>query len=159
MKAMVLHKTARVADRPLLLEDLDIPIPKENEVLVKVDKCGVCRTDLHVVEGDIPPLTSSIIPGHEIVGEVTRVGDNVSTISKGDRVGIPWLHRTCGRCEFCLSSRENLCDNKVYTGYTVDGGYSQYAVGEEALFSSFQRTPTRQNWLPFYAQALSDTEP
>ncbi len=132
MKAMIFHDTATRSDRPLTSEDVAIPEPGKGEVLVRVDKCGVCRTDLHIVDGDLPPLLPAVIPGHEIVGHVERVGADVRSFSKGDLVGIPWLHHTCGRCEYCLTGRENLCENKVFTGYSVNGGYAEYAVGEEA---------------------------
>ena len=129
---MVLRSVATAESHPLeLVENVDTPIPKGNEVLVRVDVCGVCRTDLHVVEGDLPPVVPRITPGHEIVGTIVETGPNVRILSRGERIGIPWLHQTCGRCEYCLSSRENLCDNKVYTGYTVSGGYSQFALGRE----------------------------
>ena len=155
MKAMVLHKVAKAEKHPLMFEeDFEIPTPKDNEVLVKIDKCGVCRTDLHIIEGDIPSLVSPIIPGHEIVGKVTLVGANVRTISKGDRVGISWLHRTCGRCEFCITSRENLCDNKVYTGYTVNGGYSQYAVGEEGFVFKLSKDSDSTKQAPFLCAGI-----
>ncbi len=131
MKAMVLHETSAIDAHPLQFEDVDKPEPKDDEVLVQVERCGVCRTDLHVVEGDLPPKLPAVIPGHEIVGKVVRVGRNVRTLLEGEVVGIPWLHHTCGRCEFCMTSRENLCENKVFTGYTVNGGYAQYAVGED----------------------------
>jgi len=131
VKAMVLRAVAPVESHPLQLEDLPTPEPKDTEVLVRVDKCGVCRTDLHVVEGDLPPPRSAIVPGHEIVGTVVRVGRAVRTVSSGERVGIPWLHHTCGRCEYCTTGRENLCAEKVFTGYTVNGGYAEYALGEE----------------------------
>jgi len=131
MKAMVLHSVAPVESHPLQLEELPTPEPRETEILVRVDKCGVCRTDLHVVEGDLPPQRAAIVPGHEIVGTVARVGREVRTVSVGERVGIPWLHHTCGRCEYCTTGRENLCAEKVFTGYSVDGGYAEYAVGEE----------------------------
>jgi alcohol dehydrogenase, propanol-preferring len=131
MKAMVLHKPSNIESRPLAYEDVEAPQPKENEVLVRISRCGVCRTDLHVIEGDLPSLNPSIIPGHEIVGTIVQMGKNVTTLSGGETVGIPWLHHTCGRCEYCITSRENLCDNKVYTGYSVNGGYAEYAIGEE----------------------------
>jgi alcohol dehydrogenase, propanol-preferring len=131
MKAMVLHGPAPVESRPLRLEDVELPEPKDDEVLVRVDKCGVCRTDLHVVEGDLPAILPSVIPGHEIVGRVQRVGAQVRSLSVGDVVGIPWLHHTCGRCEFCGSGRENLCETKVFSGYSFNGGYAEYAIGEE----------------------------
>jgi alcohol dehydrogenase, propanol-preferring len=131
MKAMVLHTPANVEARPLRLEEVPTPEPNATEVLVRVDKCGVCRTDLHVVEGDLRPQLTSVIPGHEVVGQVVRVGREVRTLSEGDRVGVPWLHRTCGRCEYCTTGRENLCEQKVFTGYTVNGGYASHVLGEE----------------------------
>ena len=131
MKAMVLHRVAPVDSHPLRLEEVETPKPNDSEVLVRVDKCGVCRTDLHVVEGDLPPLRPTVVPGHEIVGTVARVGRAVRTLSEGDFVGIPWLHHTCGRCEYCTTGRENLCSEKVYTGYSVNGGYAECALGEE----------------------------
>jgi propanol-preferring alcohol dehydrogenase len=133
MKAMVLHEPAKVETYPLKLEDIDTPEPKANEVLVKIDMCGVCRTDLHVVEGDLHALKQQIIPGHEIVGTVSKIGDNVQTLNEGDRVGVPWLHQTCGKCEYCITERENLCENKIFTGYTVNGGYAQYTTGVEGF--------------------------
>jgi alcohol dehydrogenase, propanol-preferring len=131
MKAMVLHAPSPVDSAPLHLEEVAEPEPGPGEVRVRVEKCGVCRTDLHVVEGDLPPLRPHVIPGHEIVGQVDKVGEGVLTLEVGDRVGVPWLHQTCGRCEYCLTGRENLCDNKQYTGYSVDGGYAGSVVGRE----------------------------
>jgi len=131
VKAMVLHSVAPVESRPLRLEEVAPPEPAATEVLVRVDKCGVCRTDLHVVEGDLPPLRSAIIPGHEVVGTVVRAGPEVRTLAPGERVGIPWLHHTCGRCEYCTTGRENLCAEKVFTGYSVNGGYAEFILGEE----------------------------
>ncbi|MGA7922662.1 MAG: zinc-dependent alcohol dehydrogenase family protein [Thermoplasmata archaeon] len=132
MKAMVLHEPSGIQSHPLRLEDVDIPEPTEGEVLVHIERCGVCRTDLHVVEGDLVPKLPAVIPGHEIVGKIDRVGRDVRTFTEGQIVGIPWLHHTCGRCEYCIVGRENLCDSKVFTGYSVNGGYAEYAVGEEA---------------------------
>jgi propanol-preferring alcohol dehydrogenase len=128
---MVLRSTSAVESSPLRREEVAIPEPADREVLVRVDKCGVCRTDLHVVEGDLPPLLSQVIPGHEIVGTVARVGREVRSLSEGQTVGIPWLHHTCGSCEYCLTARENLCERKVFTGYSTNGGYAEYALGEE----------------------------
>ncbi len=133
MKAMVLHRVAPVETRPLSWEEVDLPAPRDHEVLVRVDVCGVCRTDLHVVEGDLPPLLPSIVPGHEIVGRIERVGGKVRELSLGEAVGVPWLHRTCGRCEYCISGRENLCVRKEFTGYSANGGYAEYAIGEEGF--------------------------
>jgi len=133
MRAMVLHRPGPVASHPLQDEEVATPEPGATGVLARVETCGVCRTDLHVVEGDLPPLRPSVVPGHEVVGVVTRVGEAVRTVSVGERVGIPWLHRTCGHCEYCRSDRENLCERKQFTGYSVDGGYAEYAVGEEGF--------------------------
>jgi propanol-preferring alcohol dehydrogenase len=128
MKAMVLDQTNDVSANPLRLHNRPAPIPRTNQVLVKIHVCGVCRTDLHVVEGELPDIACPLIPGHQAVGTVVQVGAEVSEIQKGDRVGIAWLQETCGRCEFCTSGRENLCLKAKFTGYQVDGGYAEYAV-------------------------------
>ncbi|MBH0190649.1 MAG: zinc-dependent alcohol dehydrogenase family protein [Nitrospira sp.] len=105
-----------------------VPKPEAGQVLVKIHVCGVCRTDLHVVEGELPGLTLPLIPGHQAVGTVVRMGRDVLDLREGDRVGIAWLQGTCDRCEFCTSGRENLCEAARFTGYQVDGGYAEYAV-------------------------------
>ena len=128
MKAMVLNQANDVSTSPLRLHDRSIPVPNAGQTLVKIHVCGVCRTDLHVVEGELPDLALPLIPGHQAVGTVVRVGAKVSEIKEGDRVGIAWLQDTCGRCEFCTSGRENLCLQASFTGYQVDGGYAEYAV-------------------------------
>jgi alcohol dehydrogenase, propanol-preferring len=110
--------------------DVVTPEPRRNEVLVKVSACGVCRTDLHVVDGDLPNPTIPIIPGHEIVGRIERAGDEVGELGPGVRVGIPWLAASCGTCEFCRSDRENLCRQARYTGYQINGGYAEYALAD-----------------------------
>ena len=110
--------------------DRDIPVALPGEVLVRVRACGVCRTDLHLVDGELPPVEIPIIPGHEIVGVVEVVGDGVTHLKAGDRVGIPWLGYSCGECRFCLAGRENLCVNARFTGYHNDGGYAEYAVAD-----------------------------
>ena len=125
---MVLNQTNDVSTGPLLLHDRPIPVPKAGQVLVKIHVCGVCRTDLHVVEGELPDMTLPLIPGHQTVGTVMQVGSEVSDLKEGDRVGIAWLQDTCGQCEFCTSGRENLCLKATFTGYQVDGGYAEYAV-------------------------------
>lgn len=128
MKAMVLDHTSDVSGSPLRLHDRPVPIPKSGQVLVKIHVCGVCRTDLHVVEGELPDTVLPLIPGHQAVGTVTQVGSKVSEVKRGDRVGIAWLQGTCGNCEFCTTGRENLCLNAKFTGYQIDGGYAEYAV-------------------------------
>jgi len=127
MKSMRLRGPAPVEQRPLELCDAEVAPPARDELLVRVEVCGVCRTDLHVVEGDLEPQRASVVPGHEVVGRVERCGDAVSGFAVGDRVGIAWLQRTCGRCRFCRSGRENLCLQPLFTGWQVDGGYAQYA--------------------------------
>ncbi len=133
MKAMVLRQAADAGKRPLVLEELPVPEPGPDQVLVRVRVCGVCRTDLHIVEGDLPPAKRPVVPGHEVVGLVDRVGSRVRTVKEGDRVGIAWLQHTCGCCEFCLDRRENLCLEARFTGYHTDGGYAEYAVAPEAF--------------------------
>ncbi len=127
MRALRLHRPAPVIEKPLRLEDVPVPSPGPGEVLVRVSACGICRTDLHVVEGELPVRKSPVIPGHQIVGTVAETGPGV-TLPRGTRAGIAWLHRTCGACRFCRSGRENLCDAPEFTGWTVDGGFAEFAV-------------------------------
>lgn len=128
MRAMVLDDPAPIAERPLRLADVAVPEPAPDEVRIRVHACGVCRTDLHVVEGDLEPSRSPVIPGHQIVGVVEALGTEVSDRAVGDRVGVAWLHRTCGCCPFCTSQRENLCDAPAFTGWTVNGGFAELVV-------------------------------
>jgi propanol-preferring alcohol dehydrogenase len=114
----------------LRLTDLPIPEPIAGQVLVKVRTCGVCRTDLHVVDSELPDPKLPIIPGHEIVGRVAALGQGVDRFEPGDRIGVPWLGSTCGTCRFCVEGRENLCDDASFTGYGIDGGYAEYAVAD-----------------------------
>jgi propanol-preferring alcohol dehydrogenase len=129
MKAMVL---TRSGDGALNLSacDREVPIALPGEVLVRVRACGVCRTDLHIVDGELPHPELPLILGHEIVGIVERLGDGVVHLSEGDRVGIPWLGYSCDTCGYCKSGRENLCANARFTGYQIDGGYADYAVAD-----------------------------
>lgn len=124
MKAMVL----KAAGRPLELVDRVIPALASGQVLVSVCACAVCRTDLHVVDGDLTEPKLPIIPGHEIVGKIVSIAPGVERFKEGDRVGIPWLGNTCGKCAFCLSGRENLCDSALFTGYQIDGGFATHCV-------------------------------
>lgn len=114
----------------LTLDQVEVPAPGPNQVLVKVRACGVCRTDLHLLDGDLPDPKSPVVPGHEIVGEVVARGAAVDAFEVGSRVGIPWLGWTCDACEYCEDGRENLCDQAKFTGYTLDGGYAEYAVAD-----------------------------
>jgi propanol-preferring alcohol dehydrogenase len=131
MRACLLQAPARVETNPLQFTDVAVPRPGRGEILVRVHACGVCRTDLHVVEGELPPRKSPIIPGHQIVGTVEELGPGAHRFSKGARVGIAWLHRTDGTCEYCRAGAENLCDHPAFTGYTVDGGYAEYVVAPQ----------------------------
>ena len=116
---------------PLRSVDVPAPKPETTQVLVKVSACAVCRTDLHVVDGELPNPKLPLVPGHEIVGVIVEKGAGVRRFKIGDRVGIPWLGWTCGECEFCRSGRENLCDRARFTGYTLDGGYAEFAAADE----------------------------
>lgn len=127
MRAMTLDR----ARSPLRLDHQGaVPKPGPGEVLIRVHACGVCRTDLHVVDGELTHPKLPLVPGHEIVGTVTAIGSEVTTIRIGDRVGVPWLGWTCGECAYCMSSRENLCPNGRFTGYQIDGGYAEYAIAD-----------------------------
>lgn len=130
---MVLREAADVGKTPLVLEEMPAPEPGPGDVRVRVRVCGVCRTDLHIIEGDLPPAKRPVIPGHEVVGIVDRVGTGVQVIKEGDRVGIAWLRSTCGDCEFCRDHQENLCLQARFTGYHADGGYAEYAVAPAAF--------------------------
>jgi propanol-preferring alcohol dehydrogenase len=130
VRAMALTRAA--AGRVDAIE-IDTPQPAADQVLVRVLACGVCRTDLHVVDGELHDPAIPLIPGHEIVGTVEAVGDSVSTHAVGDRVGVPWLGWACGVCEFCRSERENLCPRAKYTGYQINGGYAEYAVADASF--------------------------
>jgi alcohol dehydrogenase, propanol-preferring len=126
MQAMVLERPGT----PLKLTELPDPRPAGGEVRVRVAACGVCRTDLHVVDGELPNPKLPIVPGHEIVGRVDALGAGVAHLAVGMRVGIPWLGYTCGHCRYCRAGRENLCDNPLFTGYTRDGGYATYVIAD-----------------------------
>jgi propanol-preferring alcohol dehydrogenase len=128
MKAALLNSPGPIERRPLELTDVADPHPGPDEMLLRVRACGVCRTDLHVIEGELLPRRTPLIPGHQIVGEVVACGDEVRGFKLGARAGVAWLHNTCGVCKFCLSARENLCERAEFTGWTKNGGYAQYVV-------------------------------
>jgi propanol-preferring alcohol dehydrogenase len=131
MKAWIAARPGPLATRPLQLVERDPPSPGPRELLVRVNACGVCRTDLHVVEGDLPPHKPQVIPGHEIVGTVVERGDDATRYETGARVGIPWLRHTCGKCRYCARGQENLCEKPAFTGYDEDGGYAEWATAHE----------------------------
>ncbi|ADI32495.1 zinc-dependent alcohol dehydrogenase family protein [Staphylothermus hellenicus] len=131
MKAMVLYEPGPVEKNPLKLSDVDIRDPRGDEVLLEISCCGVCRTDLHIVEGELKPIKLPLIPGHQVVARVKEVGENVDNVSKGMRVGVPWLYWACGKCKYCRRGLENLCDHALFTGYSVDGGYAEYMIAKK----------------------------
>ncbi|RAM50614.1 MAG: alcohol dehydrogenase [Hapalosiphonaceae cyanobacterium JJU2] len=126
MRAMLLEAPRQ----PLRLVDLPVPKPNPEQVLIRVHACAVCRTDLHIVDGELTHPKLPLIPGHQIVGIVEAVGERVEKFQLGDRVGVPWLGYTCGQCRYCVSGRENLCDYAKFTGYNLDGGYAEYTVAD-----------------------------
>ena len=132
MKAMVLERQAPVATNPLALRDVPVPQPGPGEVRVRVTACGLCRTDLHVIEGDLPPPKLPLVPGHQVVGVVDALGRGAARFRPGERIGIAWLRHTCGACAYCRAGRENLCESSRFTGYHEDGGYAEYAVVPDA---------------------------
>src|SRR5690606_24740004 len=127
MRAMVLEQPGRLLE----LRSLPVPQPGPRELLLRVEACAVCRTDLHIVDGELPEPRLPLVPGHEIVGRIEAVGAGASRYRAGQRVGVPWLGRTCGRCRYCRSGRENLCSEALFTGYQLQGGYAEYTVAHE----------------------------
>ena len=127
MEAMVMEQ----ARQPLVLKTIPVPSPAERQVLVKVIACGVCRTDLHILDGELSQPKLPLIIGHEIIGIIAKKGKEVVNLNEGDIVGIPWLGYTCGKCKYCNKGKENLCENALFTGYTIDGGYAEYTVAYE----------------------------
>jgi propanol-preferring alcohol dehydrogenase len=132
MKAMLLEHQAPIDSAPLRMADLPLPEPGPGEVRVRVSCCAICRTDLHVVEGDLPQQEMPVVPGHQIVGHVEALGPGCQLLKLGQRVGGAWLRHTCGHCQFCTTGRENLCEQSRFTGYHADGGYADYAILPEA---------------------------
>jgi propanol-preferring alcohol dehydrogenase len=126
MRAMVLDRPGT----PLIMRERAVPVPEAGDILIVVSACGVCRTDLHVVDGELTQPKLPLVPGHEIVGRVAALGEGVNGFAIGERVGVPWLGGTCGECPYCRSGRENLCDRPVFTGYTRDGGFATHTVAD-----------------------------
>jgi propanol-preferring alcohol dehydrogenase len=133
MRAVELRAPAPISSEPLRLVERDLPDPRPGEVRVRVHACGCCRTDLHVVEGDLELPRLPVVPGHQAVGTIDALGDGCEVLHLGDRVGVPWLHRTDGDCEFCVRGEENLCAHADFTGWTVDGGYADALTVPESF--------------------------
>ena len=150
MKAMVLEKRST----PLVLKELEIPKPNANQVLIKVKACAVCRTDLHIFDGELKEPKLPLVLGHEIVGEVVELGNNVKGLNKGDLIGVPWLGETCDTCRFCKSGKENLCDSAKFTGYQIDGGYAEYAVANSKYCFKMPKDYSAINAAPLLCAGL-----
>jgi alcohol dehydrogenase, propanol-preferring len=150
MRAAVLKEIKK----PLVLQDVPIPIPGDGEILARVEACGICRTDLHIQDGDLPHPKLPLILGHEIVGIVESVGKNVSRFKVNDRVGIPWLAKSCGDCRFCLDKRENLCDHAEYTGYNRNGGFAEYTTCRADFAISLPKQLSSDQLAPFLCAGL-----
>ncbi len=133
MRACVLRHPAPIETNPLEYTDMPKPEPTGVQVLVRVNACGICRTDLHVIEGELAQRKSPVTPGHQVVGVIESIGERATQHKTGTRVGIAWLHSTDGTCEYCRAGKENLCNNPSFTGWTVDGGYAEYALAEESF--------------------------
>jgi len=140
LRALSVEKSAPIEERPLRLLERPAPVPAAGELLIKVEVCGVCRTDLHVVEGDLPVHRPQVVPGHEVVGRVAALGAGSRRFREGQRVGVAWLHRSCGTCRFCRRGAENLCLAPVFTGWDVDGGYAEFTCAPEAFVYALPET-------------------
>jgi len=153
-RALILEQPGPVASAPLRVVERPCPEPGAGEILVAVDVCGVCRTDLHVVEGDLPARRSPVVPGHEVIGRVERMGLGVTELAPGDRVGIGWLHAACGSCRFCLVGRENLCLAPRFTGYDADGGYADHIVAPAAFAYRLPETVAAHKLAPLLCAGI-----
>jgi len=148
MKAMVLRQPGPIDGKPLRYEDLPDPKPVFGQVRVRMKACGICRTDLHVIEGELPHENHPIIPGHQVIGTVDLLGPGATRFALGQRIGIAWLHQSCGKCRYCLTGHENLCTDPLFTGYQRPGGYADYCLVPEGfaytipdVFSDTEATP------------------
>ena len=150
MRAMVLEQPGR----PLRLAELPQPVPGEGQLLLAVEACGVCRTDLHLLDGELPDPVLPVVPGHEIVARVAGLGPDVQGWRLGQRVGVPWLGWTCGQCRFCTSGRENLCDRARFTGYQLNGGYAEYALADARYCLALPEEPAAEHLAPLLCAGL-----
>lgn len=150
MRAMILEK----AGQPLLLRNVPVPEPGPQQVLLKIIACGVCRTDLHIVDGELTQPKLPLVPGHEIVGIVVRAGKAVKLAKEGDHIGVPWLGYTCGECKYCRRGQENLCEKALFTGYTINGGYAEYMVADERFCFPVSERYANANGSPLLCAGL-----
>ncbi len=154
MRAAVLHTSAIKNDPPLALEDWPVPEPGAGEALLRVEACGVCRTDLHITMGELKPLRESVVPGHQIVGRVEKVGAGISAELTGKRMGVSWLGGVDGTCLLCKKGMENLCDHPVFTGYSVNGGYAEYAVARADFLIPLPEDATAEELAPLLCAGI-----
>lgn len=150
MRAMVLYE----GKNSLSLSDVPKPKPKDSQVLIKVHACALCRTDIHLVDGELPHPKFPLIPGHQIVGEIVELGKNVTLHRLGDIVGLPWLNLACGNCLYCRQKQENLCENALFTGYTIDGGFAEYCIGHEGFVFPLPSTYSDEKISPLLCAGL-----
>ncbi len=154
MRAAVLHHPAPIPSHPLALEDLPIPEPGPGQVLLKVEACGVCRTDLHITAGELKPLRDAVTPGHQIVARVQKLAPGIDAVRIGARVGVSWLGGVDGTCPLCRKNRENLCDHPTYTGYSVNGGYAEYAVARADFLIPLPEEPSATDLAPLLCAGI-----
>jgi propanol-preferring alcohol dehydrogenase len=150
MRAMILEKVGQ----PLVLKEIPIPIPTKDQVLIKVHACGICRTDLHILDGELTSPRLPLIMGHQIVGTIIQKGSNVAAFHVGDRVGVPWVGGSCGHCKYCLKDQENLCDHAMYTGYQVNGGFAEYCLADPRFIFPIPLPYTNLQAAPFLCGGL-----
>jgi len=154
MRAAVLRHPNPKNEKPLAVEDRPVPEPGRGEVLLRVEACGVCRTDLHITMGELKPLRDEVTPGHQIVGRVAKLGDGAAGLAVGDRVGVSWLGGVDGTCLLCRKGFENLCDHPVFTGYTVNGGYAEYAVARADFCTPLPNEPKAEELAPLLCAGI-----
>jgi propanol-preferring alcohol dehydrogenase len=154
MRAMAVSEPAPVESNPLAAVERALPEPARDEIRVRVEACGVCRTDLHVVEGDLPPRRKQVVPGHEVVGRVDALGADARRFRVGERVGVAWLHRSCGKCRFCTRGAENLCLEPLFTGWDIDGGYAEYATAPEDFAYALPSEPPARELAPLLCAGI-----
>ena len=159
MQAWAVERPGPMSTGPLVAVRRPVPVPRPGEVLLRVTSCGVCRTDLHLAEGDLAPRRAGTVPGHQVIGRVVASGPDQHRFSAGDRAGIAWLRGTCGQCRWCRSGAENLCPESLYTGWDADGGFAEYAVVPAAFAYRLPEGPPDRCWRRFCAPASSATAP
>jgi propanol-preferring alcohol dehydrogenase len=149
MRAMVLENPDFIENKPLRLKQLDIPAPNNDDLLIKVAYCGVCHTDLHIAEGELKKSKLPLILGHEVIGIIEKVGKNIKEFSEGDKVGVAWIHSSCGVCKYCIRGQENLCTYARFTGYTANGGYAEYMIIPSSFAYKLPKNLNLKNSAPF----------